>query len=47
MMAHLRLEDQIAEAAPTRQRLGDTPAEYAEALEADLRTLIEGRGAFR
>jgi hypothetical protein len=31
-MAHLRLEDQIAEAAPTRQRLGDAPAEYAQAL---------------
>jgi hypothetical protein len=41
-MRDLILMNQIAKAAPTRERPGDVAAGYAKALEADLRKCIEG-----
>jgi len=45
-MHNLILPNQIAKAAPTRERPGDIAVSYAEALEADLRKYIEGEVAF-
>ncbi len=45
-MATLILENQIAQAAPTRRRPGDDPKQYAEALAAELRGSIEGEVRF-
>src|SRR5689334_18908413 len=45
-MQNLILANQIAKAAPTRERPGDTEVSYAKALEADLQKCVEGDVAF-
>jgi len=45
-MQNLILADQIAKAAPTRERPGDTEVSYARELAADLRNCVEGDVAF-
>ena len=45
-MTTLLAENEIAKAAPTRQRPGDVPAGYAQALAEELRERIEGEVRF-